>query len=285
MTRRARPGVAPGRGVGSVQFVAVLAFLALTAAACGATLQTLPAGPGAPAADARPAFDAAVAACRRVTSMSAELSVRGIAGGQRLRGRVLAGLAAPASVVLDAAAPFGASLFIYAAREGEATLLLPRDRRVLERGDPAAVLEAVTGVPLDAAALRQTLTGCAPDPGGSGRSYGTDWRAIPLAGGDAFVRRQGASPWRLVAVVQHGGGGGSPAWRADYSDFADDLPRRVRLSGGDAGRRFDLQLALSQVELNPVLDAKVFTLAVPASMAPITIEELRRSGPMAEATP
>lgn len=265
--------------------VALIAFAALTATACGAALQTLPAGPGAPAADARAAFDDAVAACRRVTSMSAELSVRGVAAGQRLRGRVLAGLASPASVVLDAAAPFGASLFIYAARDGEATLLLPRDRRVLERGDPAAVLEAVTGVPLDAAALRRTLTGCAPDAAGGGRSYGADWRAVPVDGGDAFVRRQGAATWRLVAVVQRGDGGRRAGWRADYSDYISDLPRSVRLSGGDDGRGFDVRLALSQVEVNPVLGPTVFTLNVPASMTPITIDELRRSGPLAEATP
>lgn len=256
---------------------------ALLATSCGAALRTLPSGPGAPAPDARTAFEEAVGACRRVTSISAELSVSGTAAGQRLRGRVLAGLAAPESVVLDAAAPFGASVFIYAARDGEATLLLPRDRRALEHGDPADVLEAVTGVPLDALALRRTLTGCAPDAmAGDGRSYGNDWRAVTLTNGEAFVRRQGAGPWRLVAVVHRGDGG--DGWRADFADFEGDLPRTVRLTSADAPRRFDLRLALSQVEVNPALGPDVFTLRVPASMSPITLDELRRSGPMAEAT-
>ena len=229
------------------------------------------------------AFVEAVAACRRVTSISAELSVSGSAGGQRLRGRVLAGLAAPASALLDAAAPFGASLFIYAARDGEATLLLPRDRRAIEHGDPADVLEAVTGVPLDATDLRRTLTGCAPDDAAaSGRSYGADWRVVELTNGEAFVRRQGGARWRLVAVVHRGDRGGG--WRADYGDFAGDLPRTVRLTSADGSRRFDLRLALSQVEINPTLGAEVFRLTVPDSMAPITIEELRQSGPMAETT-
>jgi len=197
---------------------------------------------------------------------------------------VLAGLAAPASAVLDAAAPFGASLFIYAARDGEATLLLPRDRRVLEHGDPAAVLEAVTGVPLDAADLRRALTGCAPDDAaGNGRRFGSDWRTVTLGLGEAFVRRQGAAPWRLVAVVHRADRGGG--WRADYGDFAGDLPRTVRLTSLDGARRFDLRLTLSQVEINPTLDAEVFTLKVPDSVSPITIDELRQSGPMAERTP
>ena len=39
-------------------------------------------------------------------------------------------------------------MFIFAAEQNDATLLLPRDERVLEHGRPDAVLETVTGVPL-----------------------------------------------------------------------------------------------------------------------------------------
>ena len=80
-----------------------LAWLAVMSTACGVSLQKLPAGPGTAAADAGPAFVQAVAACRTVQSMSAEMRVSGNAGGQRLRGRVLVGLANPASALLDAA--------------------------------------------------------------------------------------------------------------------------------------------------------------------------------------
>ncbi len=217
-----------------------------------------------------------------MSSITAELSVSGRANGQRLRGRVLAGLAAPASVYLDAAAPFGASLFIYAARDSEATLLLPRDQRVLRHGDPAAVLEAVTGVPLGAEALRRTLTGCAPESGvSSGRAFGTTWRAVTLSSGDAYLRRQpSGAPWRLVAVVYRDAGGSG--WRADYADFEDSLPRTIRLISADEGRRFDLRLGLSQVDLNPQLAADVFDVRVPESASPISLEELRRAGPTGE---
>ena len=59
------------------------------------------------------------------------------------------GVAAPASARLEAVAPFGPPLFIFAATDDDATLLLPRDERVLEHGRPAEVLDAVAGVPLE----------------------------------------------------------------------------------------------------------------------------------------
>lgn len=259
------------------------AFLAaLLATACGARLAKLPDGPGAPAPDAAQALAEATAACRALTSISAELSVSGAANGQRLRGRVLAGLAAPSSAYLDAAAPFGASLFIYAARGASATLLLPRDRRVLEHGDPAGVLEAVTGVPLGAAELRTTLTGCVDGTGGAGRSFGDAWRAVALPSGEAYLRRgDGSTAWRLVAVT-HGGTRPADGWRSDFAEFVDGLPRTVRLVSGDGGRRFNIRLALSQFERNPSLGDEIFDVRVPAGTTPITLDDLRRSGPLGD---
>lgn len=230
--------------------------------------------------------------CRAITSLSAEMGVSGTAGGQRLRGRVLVGLASPASALLDAAAPFGASLFLYAAHDGRATLLLPRDRRVLADGDPAAVLEAITGVPLGPADLRHALTACVVAGGDmvtNGRGFGADWRAVTVGDAEVYLRRL-ASGWRVTAILHSPASSpsatgkseaGPQEWRADYTDFSGDLPRSVRLSTTDA-RRFNLRLALSQVEINPVLGREVFTVTIPAGVEAITLDELRRSGPMAE---
>jgi hypothetical protein len=196
-----------------------------------------------------------------------------------LRGRVLAGLAAPASVLLDAVAPFGASVFIYAAQGSDATLLLPRDARVLGQGDPAAVLEAVTGVPLGPADLRMALTGCVAGAEGEGRQFGESWRSVTSGDQEAWLHRTSrTAPWRLVAVVHRPAG--EAGWRVDYADFLDDLPRTVRLVSAD-GQRFDLRLGLSQVEVNAPLGPEVFEVKVPASAQPITLDELRRLGPMA----
>lgn len=276
-----RPPPARTARTARLRLFVTLALVGLVATGCGAGRQQLPMGPGQPVPDAASVFDAAVAACRVVTSLSAEMAVSGTAAGQRLRGRVLVGVAAPASALLDAAAPFGASLFIYAAHDGDATLLLPRDQRVLPHGDPAAVLEAVAGVPLAPSDLRQALTGCALDgEAQSGRGFGASWRVVSVNADQAYLRRSNGV-WRLVALLHHEEGG--RGWRADYADFERDLPRTIRLTSADDGRRFDLRLRLSQVEVNPTLGADVFALKIAPSLSPISLEELRRTGPMAEA--
>lgn len=255
---------------------------ALLCAACGAPpLVKLPAGPGAPAPDAADALAMATARCREVRTLTAEAGVSGSAAGSRIRGRLVAGVAAPASARLEAVAPFGPPVFIFVATGDDATLVLPRDNRVLEHGRPDTVLEAVAGVPLGAADLYLTLTGCAPASiPVQGRRIG-DWRIVtPTAPGGAgserewYVQRDNtAMAWRLVATVHRPAGG---AWRAEYGDFQNGLPRAVRLAAHDS-KRFDLRLALSQVEINAVLDADVFTVQVPRTAEPITLQELTES--------
>ena len=250
---------------------------ALFAAACGAPLMTLPTGPGTPVADGASLLDQATAACRRVSTISAEVGVSGSVGGRRVRGRLLVGLAAPASLYVEAPAPFGAPAFIIGASNGDATLLLPRDRRVLEHGKPEDLLDAIAGVPLDPADLKSTLTGCDRETSAPAdvRAFGDTWRMV---GGDRLRylhRARPSDPWQLVSVVTSGAGG----WRADYLDFVDGLPRRVRLVSTDPAR-FDLRLALSQVDLNVDLEPSTFRVTVPPGMDPITLDELRAAGPL-----
>jgi hypothetical protein len=256
----------------------------LTAACCCATsacapaLMQLPSGPGSPAPDAGDALARAIAACGGVRTLSAEVGVSGSVGGNGLRGRLITGLASPALARIEAVAPFGQPVFIFVARGREATLLLPRDERVLEHGDPAAVLEAVTGVPLDAADLRRALTGCpnAPDRD-SGRAAGDKWRIVADGPDTIFLRRDsGSSPWYVASIVHKPAGRGE--WRAEYRDVQNGLPRAVRLVGG----AFDLRLVLSQLELNTALGDEVFRVQVPRSAVPVSLEELREAGPLRE---
>jgi hypothetical protein len=257
---------------------AALALAALFATSCGAPLLKLPTGAGTAAPDALDALAQATRTCRSVSTISAEIAVSGSVGGHRIRGRLLAGLAAPASMYMEAPAPFGAPLFILAAAGGDATLLLPRDRRVLEHGHPDQVLEAVAGVPMDPADLRLTLTGCARDAQydpAAARAFGDLWRVIP-GSPELYLRRdRAADPWRLVSVAQ----GGAAGWRADYRDFLNDLPRSISLVSADT-RRFDLRLALSQVELNVSLEPTTFRVSIPPGTEPLTLDELRGSGPL-----
>jgi len=247
----------------------------MLAVSCGAPLLKLPAGSGTPAPDAASVIAQATAACRAVETITLEMSVHGSAGGRRLRGRLTAGLARPASARLEAVASFGQPVFVFVASGGDASLALPRDRRVLEHGQPADVLEAVSGVPLDAAGLRSLVTGCANLPDASDTvSLGDAWRVAPDGADNVYFRRVDSS-WRLVATTHRGERG----WRAEYAMFENNLPRRVRIVSQPAGR-FDLQLDLSQVELNTPLGADVFQLPRTAAADPITLDELRQSGPL-----
>jgi outer membrane lipoprotein-sorting protein len=261
----------------------LLSLIALAAASCGAPLMKLPPGPGAPAADAAEALQQATAECRGIRTLTAEVAASGKAAGGKFRGRLTAGVAAPSSARIEAVAPFGAPVFIFVATGDDATLLLPRDERILEHGRPGDVLAAVAGVPLNAADLFETLTGCAPAAAPSTASErGADWRVLGGANADVelYLHRDGTSqPWRLAAVIRRPTGG--TAWRAEYREHQNGVPRSIRLASVDAPGRaaFDLSLRLTQVETNTTLDAAVFRVEVPRSATPITLDELRNARP------
>ncbi|HUK36755.1 MAG TPA: hypothetical protein VLV86_22725 [Vicinamibacterales bacterium] len=265
------------RGVWRTSPATLLCAASLAASSCGTPLLKLPTGTGTPATDGAAAVAQATSACRAINTITLEMSVHGTVGGRRLRGRLSAGLARPASARLEAVAPFGQPIFVFVAMDDDASLLLPRDRRVLEHGKPADVLEAVSGVPLDAAALRFLVTGCAEAPDAErATAFGDDWRAVRDGPATVYLRRSGAdAPWRLVARIRQG------AWRADYSKFDNDLPHAVHLVSRPAGR-FDLQLDLSQIELNVALGPEAFKRPQAGTATPIGLEELRQSGPLGE---
>ena len=150
---------------------------------------------------------------------------------------------------------------------------------MLQPGRSAEVLDAVTGVPLSAADLHAVLTGCAPAAGGAdGRELGADWRLVQdSTGGALYLHRAGATePWQLVSVVRR-------AWRVDYRDPLNGLPRSMRVTSvagdRDPAAAFDVTLALSQVETNVPLGDDVFKVDVPRSAKPITLDELRHARP------
>jgi hypothetical protein len=253
--------------------------LALAATACAPSRMKLPAGPGAPAPDAADALTDATAACTAVSTLTAEVGVAGSVGGRRLRARLFAGLAAPASARLEAIAPAGPPIFILVETSTQATLLFPREQRVVQHSQPAAVLEAVAGLPLDPIDLKATLTACALPATGNGRKFGDDWRAVSSGASDLYLRRNPRQArWEVVAAVHHESESEHEC-RAEYGDYQNGLPRSVRLTSVPHDR-FDLRLTLSQVELNAALGPEVFRIEIPAGAEPMTIEELRRSGPL-----
>jgi hypothetical protein len=253
-------------------------LLAVLAPACAPRPLALPTGPGAARADYASVFGDATAVCRDARTVTAELALAGRVGRQRLRGRVLAGLS-PGSLRLEGVAPFGAPAFIFVARGGNGTLLLPRERRVLASAPPADILRALAGVSLTPDDLRLLLAGCvkaAPVAIG-GRAYGSDWIVVDLdGGGTAYLKRQ-ADGWRIVA-------GTLARATVEYGGFASRMPQLVRVrsvnEAGGAGIDADLSLTLRQVDINGTIAAQAFVLDVPENAVPMTIEELRERGPL-----
>ncbi len=217
-------------------------------------------------------FDAASASCRAIRTWTAEIALSGRVARRRLRARVLAGLQAPDALRLEAVAPFGKPIFILVARGNRATLLLPREARVLDGAAPAAILEALAGIAIRPEELRAIATGCvSSDPRPvSARRYGDEWAAVDLKDGWTVYLRQA----RPVAAAR---GSLVLEYRAWQGGWPAEIQLRSAPPGGSAA---DLILALSQVETNVALAAEAFTIEIPNGTAPLTLEELRHAGPL-----
>ena len=245
----------------------------ISLAACGPPRVSLPTGAGTPAPDFGPAYAEARATCESVRTMQAELGLSGRAAGQRMRGRVLSGFA-PGALRLEGVAPFGSPVFILVADGVRGTLLLSRERRVVHDAPPEEILNALVGIRLGPDDLRALLSGCvraAAEPT-LARAYGDDWLAVDLAaGGTIYLRRAGTS-WRIIAG-RYGG------LDVDYAAFEGARPSQVVLRGAD----LNLALHLNQVEINGDLprDALV-ALKIPEGVAPLSLEQLRKAGPLGE---
>jgi hypothetical protein len=261
----------------AIPTAAIALLLALAVAGCAPNRVALPTGAGTPVADATAILAEALGHCAALRTLTAEIALSGQAAGQRLRVRLIAGLAAPDRIRLEAMAPFGPPVFILASAGEDTILLLPRDDRVLRGEPPAAILEALAGIRVTPPALRRLLAGCPAEEVDARdvRAIGEDW--VLAATGDrgtAYLHRVG-SRWRLAAV--RGG-----ALDAELGPGKAAHPASVRLSSPDAsaGAAFDLTLRLSQVEVDTDVPEEAFTVRVPADAVAISLDELRQSGPL-----
>ena len=167
---------------------------------------------------------AATAACKGFRSIEGELSLSGRAGGERVRGRILTGLESGGAVRLEAVAPFGAPFFVLAGRAERATLVLPREHRVLKDTAVADVLERLTGLALGADDLRLIVSGCLVERAApsDGRQWGGGWRAVTI-GPDRVAYLRVANGQPVLAAADYG------PWHVDYSAHAGGFPRVVRV--------------------------------------------------------
>lgn len=256
-------------------------FLILTVGAaltgCAAKRFEPPTGAGAPLPEFTRIFEEATKACRDVRTLTAEAGLSGRLAGQRLRGRLHMGLADDNSMRLELVAPFGPPGFILVAQGGEGTLLLPRDNAVVKAAPANELIDALAGLSLSPDELRAVATGCvapAAKPTG-GQQYPNGLAAIALEGeAMAYIDTSGsggtAAGPRIVAARR-------PGLFVEYGKPMNGLPRLIRLRS-DA--RADLTLDLAQVDLNVPLEPAAFKVDVPADARPLTLEELRKNGPL-----
>ncbi len=198
----------------------------------------------------------------------------GHAGRTKLRGRALVGLAAPDAIRLEAVAPFGQPVFILVSRGEDATLLLPRDHRVLRHEKPAAIVDALAGVAIAPAVLRAAVAGCGAPAGtpASGSRIGQEWASIDVSGAAVFLQQQDGA-WRVR-------GARLPGLTITYDELGAMWPTRVTLRTDDGTS--EVRLAVSQVETNVALGPEAFQVDVPPDAEPLTLQELRDAGPLGE---
>jgi outer membrane lipoprotein-sorting protein len=251
----------------------LLSVLCLVAA-CAPKPPSLPTGSGSPFPDYQKAYEQATSSCRPIKTMTVSLAMSGKAGTMKLRGRIDAGFEAPARARLEGRAPFGKPAFILVADGTRGTLVLPREDRVLQDAPPDRIVEALAGVLLGPDALRTVVSGCGltvADPV-AGRAFANGWTAVSLADGTAYLRKN-ADKWELAAAT-------SGPLTVTYADYAASRPSTIRLRAESQNANADLTLRLSDVEINTTLHPKTFQVDLPERPVPLTLDELRRAGPL-----
>ena len=93
--------------------------------------------------------------------------------------------------------------------------------------------------------------------------------------------------WRLAVATRATATGTAGPLEVRYSDFVAGRPVTIRLRaladdtrGGQRKANTDLTIRLSQVEVNQPIDPAAFAVDIPADAVPITLDELRRAGPL-----
>ena len=120
--------------------------------------------------------------------------------------------------------------------------------------------------------------------GRAGRSAGraAGWRSISPAGSGRFCARDGAG-WR-IAAGHRGTGTGAASWSVSYAAFSSGFPGSITISQepADGVPATALTFQVSQLDTNVPIDGRAFDVVVPADAQPLTLEELRQSGPLAD---
>jgi hypothetical protein len=233
-----------------------------------------PAGPGDPAPDAAAAWNDATAACRNVRTYSAIVTLSGNLRGARVPSiTVVTALTADGDAHLQAHAS-GRQIFLLAGRADRASLWLREEHRVVS-APLEDIVRNLADLALGGDDLLAILTGCAVRTFDvvEARRFGT-LLAVETAAGRVFVEQvEGA--WRARGAVVNG-------LIVDYRSRQGPMPTDVVVGTGAQGAdRVTFRFRPEQVALDDTLPPQLFTLPDGASSAaPMTLQELRESGPL-----
>jgi hypothetical protein len=260
----------------------LLAVLLIGSAACAPKVRLeLPAGAGTPLGDVAAAEQAARASCRRHPAVTADLRLSGRIDGERVRGTLQVGVATD-GMRLEGLAPFGAPVFVLAARPGSAVLLLPRETAVARGTSASELLDAVVGVSLSPADLLAMVSGCgvADWQVTGGASFGETWTRLDLDQGRTLWLRAaaGASPLLMAAE--------DARWQIEYTRVSADWPAAIRLRpsrrAATQSGQTDAVFAVDGPESMAALPPEALQVEVPQGARELSLADLRRSRGLTE---
>jgi hypothetical protein len=254
--------------------------VAAGAAACAPKVRlSLPTGAGTPLSDVAAAEQAARASCQTHQAVTADLRLSGRIDGDRVRGTLQVGVARD-SMRLEGLAPFGAPVFVLAARPGQAVLMLPRESAVARGSSSPELLEAVVGVALTPADLLAIVSGCgiADWKVRGGGTFGEAWTRLDLDEGRVLwlQTRPGGAPVLMAAADRR--------WQIEYTRTGTGWPTAIRLRGGGRGPagQTDAVFALDAPEALAALPDGALDVEVPTGTREVSLADLRARRGLAE---
>lgn len=261
----------------------VLAGAGVVVGGCAVKVYSPPSGPSQPMDDAAQVWNAVTQRCRTTSPYAAEIRVSGWVGSprQRIAPTIHGAVTRDNGIYLEIPAP-GGPVVQMAGRDGTATFVLPRDKRVLT-APTRDIIEALTGLHWDAVDLLNVLTGCVQDPVApvTGVTFGaaqSDGQVtIPTDSGEAraWLRRR-QNTWVLQAGARDG-------LMIEYRQFYGAFPSEVRITATvSTVTAVDLVFLLGQINTNTPLPDSALTLAVPSTYVPMTLADLRSLRPIDE---
>lgn len=252
---------------------ALVAAVIAGVAGCAPTVRlALPTGNGTPLADVAAAEQVARGSCQAHAAVTADLRLSGRIDGEKVRGTLQVGVTEDA-MRLEGLAPFGAPVFILAARPGQAVLLLPRESAVARSTSAPELLDAVVGVAMTPADLLAIVSGCgvAEWTVRGGATFGDTWTRLDLGEHRTIWLQKTSSgtPVLMAAADQR--------WQIEYTRTGPAWPTAIRLRGIASGGapRTDAVFAVDAPEALAALPDGALDIDVPPGARDVALADLR----------